>query len=489
MGGVQLAPRDFIEPVDLKQDVAWDQWHDMISAEDLTEEIEHIMMNESVPSWINEWQDQVESPTLESSIFPHTLGDLFGGDEIAAGLYDEMTFYPSHDSPAVTEPELSPPLSTSHSTCGESIDHNLTQDIDDVQVAMSSESESSDSDDEEEEEPVLLADCTQPAFDQQDGSDSEDEEQFLYQKAYASRGNSSTPVASFMQRRQMEESILEKITTQLDAEKLPAILTIIGSDQDEQSHGGEVEIDLTRLDQDRLGRILAYVDACVLEQHGGPSVQLNDYLCARPVIQETKQTPKKSRTRPVDSDDDSDDDSQVYELPKRRRRQRQTPARKRTRKQRSPITKHGKMTEDIIGGHTVIVDELSLGLGGSIGDGPLSLSTLNSVTVHQAGGKSKTGHKSIDPESIAASRPKRRAAVHKRRMLEELLAPSDDDDEDISNEVPLVVHSDEKMDMGVTEDKVIVHESVSASLAGPLAPTYTQHVSDDADEEDIDIMD
>jgi hypothetical protein len=41
---VQLAPRDFIEPVDLKQDVAWDQWHDMISAEDLTEEIEHIMM-------------------------------------------------------------------------------------------------------------------------------------------------------------------------------------------------------------------------------------------------------------------------------------------------------------------------------------------------------------------------------------------------------------------------------------------------------------
>ncbi|KAI9283732.1 hypothetical protein BC943DRAFT_381881 [Umbelopsis sp. AD052] len=484
MGGVQLAPRDFIEPVDLKQDVAWDQWHDMISAEDLTEEIEHIMMNETVPSWINQWQDQVESPTLESSIFPHTLGDLFGGDDIAAGLYDEMTFYPSLDSPPVTEPELSPPLSTSHSTCDESIDPTLPQDIDDVQLAMSSESESSDSEDEEEE-PVLLADCTQPAFDQQDGSDSEDEEQFLYQKAYASRGNSSTPVASFMQRRQMEESILEKITTQLDAEKLPAILTIIGSDQDEQSHGGEVEIDLTRLDQDRLGRILAYVDACVLEQHGGPSVQLNDYLCARPVIQEIKQTPKKSRTRPVDSDDSSDDDSQVYELPKRRRRQRQTPARKRTRKQ--PNTKHGKMTEDIIGGNMVIMDELSLGLAGSIGDGPMSLSTLNSVSVHKAGGKSKSGRKSIDPESIAASRPKRRAAVHKRRMLEELLAPSDDDDEDISNDVPLVVHSDEKMDMAVTEDKVIVHDSVSASLAGPLAPTYTT-VSDDEDE-DIDIMD
>jgi hypothetical protein len=41
---VQLAPRDFIEPIDLKQDVAWDQWHDLISAEDLTEEMEHIMM-------------------------------------------------------------------------------------------------------------------------------------------------------------------------------------------------------------------------------------------------------------------------------------------------------------------------------------------------------------------------------------------------------------------------------------------------------------
>jgi hypothetical protein len=456
--------------------------------------------SESVPSWINEWQDHVESPTLESSIFPHTLGDLFGGDEIAAGLYDEMTFYPNHDSPAVTEPELSPPLSTSHSISDESIDHNLTQDIDEVQIAMSSESESSDSDeeDDDEEEPVLLADRTQPAFDQHEASDSEDEEQFLYQKAYASRGNSSTPVASFMQRRQMEESILQKITTQLDAEKLPAILTIIGSDQDEQSHGGEVEIDLTRLDQDRLGRILAYVDACVLEQQGGPSVQLNDYLCARPtpVIQETKQTPKKSRTRsrPVDSDDDSDDDSQLYELPKRRRRQRQTPARKRTRKQRSPVTKHGKITEDIIGGNTVIIDELSLGIAGTIGDGPLSVSTLNSVAVHKAGGKSKIGRKSvasIDPESIAASRPKRRAAIHKRRMLEELLAPSDDD-EDISNDVPLVVHSDEKMDMGVTEDKVIVHEAVSASLAGPLAPTYTttQHVSDDDDEEeDIDIMD
>ncbi|KAH8548145.1 hypothetical protein BGW37DRAFT_507619 [Umbelopsis sp. PMI_123] len=466
----------------------------MISAEDLTEEIEHIMMNESVPSWINEWQDQVESPTFESSIFPHTLEDLFGGDEIAAGLYDEMTFYPNQDSPAVSEPELSPPLSTSISLTDESVDNNLTQDIDEIQVDMSSESESSDSD-EDDDEHILLANTIQPAFDQQDGSDSEDEEQFLYQKAYASRGNNSIPVASFMQRRQMEETILEKITTQLEAEKLPAILTIIGSDQDEQTHGGEVEIDLTRLDQDRLHRILAYVDACVLEQQGGPSVQLSDYLVARPtpVIQQPKQNPKKPkvRSRPVDSDEESDDDSQVYELPKRRKRQRQAPVRKRSRKQRSPVTKHGKITEDIIGGNTVIIDELSLGIAGSVADGPLSVSTLNSVNVHKAGSKHKAARKStatIDPESIAASRPKRRAAIHKRRMLEELLAPSDDD-EDISNDVTLVVHSDEKMDMRVTEDKVIVHEPVSASLAGPLAPTYTtQHVSDD-EEEDIDIMD
>jgi hypothetical protein len=114
------------------------------------------------------------------------------------------------------------------------------------------------------------------------------------------------------------------------------------------------------------------------------------------------------------------------------------------------------------------------------------------VAVHKSGGKSKTARKStpttpIDPESIAISRPKRRAAVHKRRMLEELLAPSDDEEEE-EEDVPLVVHSEERMDMRVTEDKVIVHEPVSASVAGPLATTYVQpHVSDD--EEDIDIMD
>jgi len=456
----------------------------MISAEDLTEEIQHIMMNESVPSWINEWQDQVESPWLESSIFPHTIEDLFGGDEIATGLYDEMTFYPTDDSPVLTSPDMSPPsLSASVSVSEVSHDGLAVVDIDNAQDILS-ESESSDSDDEEEEEdPVLIARsvnaASAPVF---DGSDSEDEDQFIYQKAYASRANNPTPVASFMQRRQMEESILEKITTQLDAEKLPAILTIIGSHQDQQAHGGEVEIDLTRLDQDRLGRILAYVDACVLEQQGGPSVDLSNFLTPVAVKVETKKPQRKSRARPADSDDESDD-SQVYDQPKRRRRRTQAPARKRSRKQAR------KVKHDMVGGNTVVVDELALGVAGSIMDGPVSISTLSSVAVHSKSKSRKSAPAApIDPESIAVSRPKRRAAVHKRRMLEELLAPSDEEDEE--ENVPYVVHREETMDMRVTEDKVIVHEPVSASVAGPLAPTYVQqHVCDDEEEEDIDIMD
>jgi hypothetical protein len=443
-----------------------------------------LCLSESIPTWINEWQNQVETPSLESSIFPHVLEDLFGGDEIATGLYDEMTFYSTHDTASNSEllsspssPEvLSPELSISNSLSDISNDDIQPA----VQIHNHDVSSDSDSSGSEEEDEIVIATTTNTAA-AYDGSDSEDEDQSMYQKAYAGRGNNPIPVASFMQRRQMEESILEKITTQLDAEKLPAILTIIGSDQDQQAHGGEVEIDLTRLDQDRLGRILAYVDACVLEQQGGPSVQLSKFLMA-PVQHDKALASKKSRARarPVESDD-SDDESQVYEAPKRRQRRKAPAARKRSRKQGA-----AKITGDIIAS----IDDFSF--GGSIVDGPVSFSTLSSVAVHKSGGKSKTARKStpttpIDPESIAISRPKRRAAVHKRRMLEELLAPSDDEEEE-EEDVPLVVHSEERMDMRVTEDKVIVHEPVSASVAGPLATTYVQpHVSDD--EEDIDIMD
>jgi len=232
----------------------------------------------------------------------------------------------------------------------------------------------------------------------------------------------------------------------------------------------------------RLGRILAYVDACVLEQQGGPSVELENFLVVVPPVpvkEETKKPQRKLRSRgwPIDSDDDSDD-SQVFDQPKRRRRRRtQPPARNRSRKSCAR-----KVKDDIIGA----VDELAVGMTGSIMDGPVSISTLSSMAVHKSKPGRKSGTTPIDPESIAASRPKRRAAIHKRRMLEELLAPSDDDDREA--QVPLIVHGEERMDMRVTEDKVIVHEPVSASVAGPLAPTYVhQHVSDD--EDDIDIMD
>ncbi|KAJ2956753.1 hypothetical protein NQZ79_g7415 [Umbelopsis isabellina] len=476
MGGVQLAPRDFIEPIDLKQDVAWDQWHDLISAEDLTEEMEQIMMNESLPTWVDSWQNNLESPSLESSIFPHTLQDLFGGEELAAGLYDEMTFYPTQDSPVLENPELT---SSENSVT----DDSQIVDIDAYQQDNSSDSESSDSDDDEDEQ----VEKANAIFGHDAVSDSEDEDRDFYQKAYASRGSETIPVASFMQRRQMEESILEKITHQLEAEKLPAILTIIGSDPDHQAHGGEVEIDLTRLDQNRLGRIMAYVDACVLEQQGGPVVQLSDFLipvAPAPVVAEefTPSVPKRkrrSKARSRDTDDESDEDV-AYTAPRRRR-----PAKKRSRKQSA---------KDTIPGNTVITDDFTFGLGGSILDGPVSISTLSSVGVQKAGKsiKSKPAA-SIDPESIAVSRPKRRAAIHKRRMMEQLLAPSDDEEDDnqevaSAQNVSLVVHSEERMDMRVTEDKVIVHESITAPVAGPLASTYAQAVVSD-DEEDIDIMD
>ncbi|CAM0136504.1 unnamed protein product [Umbelopsis sp. WA50703] len=436
-------------------------------------------MNESLPTWVDSWQDNLESPSLQSSIFPHTLQDLFGGEELAAGLYDEMTFYPTQDSPVLENPELT---SSSNSVS----DDSQIVDIDAFQQENSSDSESSDSEDDEDEQVQKV----NTNYDHDAVSDSEDEDRDFYQKAYASRGSETIPVASFMQRRQMEESILEKITHQLEAEKLPAILTIIGSDQDQQAHGGEVEIDLTRLDQNRLGRIMAYVDACVLEQQGGPVVQLSDFLipvAPAPVVAAEEFTPsvpkrkRRSKARSRDTDDDSDEDV-AYTAPRKRRA-----AKKQSRKQSA---------KDIIPSHTVITDDFAFGLGGSILDGPVSISTLSSVGVQKAGKSKSIKSKpatSIDPESIAVSRPKRRAAVHKRRMMEQLLAPSDDEEEDSqeiasTHNVSLVVHSEERMDMRVTEDKVIVHESITAPVAGPMASTYVQAVVSD-EEEDIDIMD
>lgn len=67
-------------------------------------------------------------------------------------------------------------------------------------------------------------------------------------------------------RRILEEVILEKITNQLDSDKLSGILTIISS-QEEEDEAEEVEIDLARLDMHQLSSILLYIDACLLQEH------------------------------------------------------------------------------------------------------------------------------------------------------------------------------------------------------------------------------
>ncbi|KAF1806549.1 hypothetical protein V8B55DRAFT_1008270 [Mucor lusitanicus] len=304
-------------------------------------------------------------------------------------------------------------------------------------------------------------------------------------------------ITPFMHRRQMEEMILDKITNQLDAEKLPGILTIISKQQQEEEE--EVEIDLARLDRDQLTRILSYIDACLKEKQGGPKVKLSNY---------TLQPKPAGPALPVEKPQPS--------LPKK---QPQTKNRsKNSRNRRKSIVETG---------HTVRGSSHSQL---SASHGPISMSALTEM---EASSKKKQANnnnkrkkraakkrKSEDDltvqmsskdhafkDSIASTKPKRKSAVHKRKLLEEMLQPSSDSEDDDLDDTAdggsgIIIFGNEQMDLAVTHNETIVHQerrlsiiqrsnSVAATKpveqSNPIAHSLAD-VDDDEDDELIDIM-
>jgi hypothetical protein len=299
------------------------------------------------------------------------------------------------------------------------------------------------------------------------------------------RSRAVSPIANpyvYMHKRQIEETLLDRITNSLDPEKLPGILPILSPESNQQED--EVEIDLSCLAREQLVQVLSYVDACILEQNGGPAVNVEHYI---------NKKPKGPRTRPA-----------LVDKKVQRRR-----------KPNKPKTKsRAELTEDIDAGSSSDDEDEEVGYAMSkpkqVTQGPISMASLSKKndTVKSrkkpAAKKSKgrrndddalvssSIHVIQDPDSIAISRPKRRAAVHKRRLLEEMLAPSDDDDDEENQEEeddsPLVVFGEETMDLEVIDNCTIMHQVpvIEAEQIVTLS-SVVEEDNEDTDEE-IDIM-
>ncbi|CEP10229.1 hypothetical protein [Parasitella parasitica] len=271
-------------------------------------------------------------------------------------------------------------------------------------------------------------------------------------------------ITPYMHRRQMEEMILDKITNQLEAEKLPGILTIISKQQQEEED--EVEIDLARLDRDQLSRILSYIDACLKEKKGGPKVKLSEYtLKPKPVA--------------------------LTMLQQQQQQQKQTKCRSNRRGRRKSIVEKG---------HTVCGATPSQ-LSSS--HGPISMSALtelessrnrkNSINKRKRRAKKRSKddltvqmpNKRYTPrDSIASTKPKRKTAVHKRKLLEQMLQPSSESEEDDGDGCSgIIVFGNEQMDLAITQNKTIVHQEegrLSSIMVQQTNFTYEEAEEDDS---------
>lgn len=322
----------------------------------------------------------------------------------------------------------------------------------------SSSSLSSSSSSEEEEDVEDFSSITNR--DSSDSSDSEAEQEI------------TTP---YIHRRHMEEMILNKITNQLDAEKLPGILTIISKSHEEAE---EVEIDLAKLDRDQLDRILAYVNDCLLEKEGGPKVKISNYTIKLP----SPPTPPP-QIKPV--------------VVKEKEKMKPPTGRRR----RGNMNRRKSIVEE---GH--VVNGTSTSRLSST-HGPISMSALTemeSITKKKSRKRKTKKIKNDDDvsvnmptdlnlfkDSIASTKPKRRTAVHKRKILEDMLQPSSDDDssEEEDNGSGIIVFGDEKMDLAVTQNETIVHQEQSTIIV-EMQPELQEEINDinDDDDELIDIM-
>lgn len=402
-----------------------------------------------------------------------------------------------------------------------------------------SSDDSSDSEDENAVIPTTVANLGSRYWSSSDESESESESyptaSTTASTPHKRKSRPASPTAScsayaYMHKRQIEETLLNKISNQLQPDKLPGILAIISNDNAGQANG-EVEIDLSCLARDQLVRLLSYVEACILEQSGGPAVDLEQYLDKKEEQQPS--VINKPSAAMLDDSEDEDDMPKKKRQPRRRnpsggRRQRQNGVKARSRKSRQ------ELTEDILADDESAddMDDVLHSNGASMmnhnNDGPISMAQLSkrqaqlerqqgkqrrrSAGSKRGGGRGKRSKKNADDDaaavvstsalahaqqvtdSIAVTRPKRRTALHKRRIMEDQFYGSEETDDD-QPEGTLIVYSDEKMDFNVKDNQTIVHEASPISTPVPtspaqvsLSPSSTPSAIEEEDDEEIDIM-
>lgn len=402
-----------------------------------------------------------------------------------------------------------------------------------------SSDDSSDSEDENAVIPTTVANLGSRYWSSSDESESESESyptaSTTASTPHKRRSRPASPTAScsayaYMHKRQIEETLLNKISNQLQPDKLPGILAIISNDNAGQANG-EVEIDLSCLARDQLVRLLSYVEACIREQSGGPAVDLEQYLDKKEEQQPS--VINKPSAAMLDDSEDEDDMPKKKRQPRRRnpsggRRQRQNGVKARSRKSRQ------ELTEDILADDESAddMDDVLHSNGASTmnhnNDGPISMAQLSkrqaqlerqqgkqrrrSAGSKRGGGRGKRSKKNADDDaaavvstsalahaqqvtdSIAVTRPKRRTALHKRRIMEDQFYGSEETDDD-QPEGTLIVYSDEKMDFNVKDNQTIVHEASPISTPVPtspaqvsLSPSSTPSAIEEEEDEEIDIM-
>ncbi|KAI8640191.1 hypothetical protein BD408DRAFT_484255 [Parasitella parasitica] len=519
------------------------EWSNSLPVEDLTDEVQELMIRESMNSWLQPWGENTACLSdFDAQMYAQSiqLEDIFGQNQMEfnqsinqTAFYDELAFVPDDGSV-----NLSAPTSTASSPSDSSAQISpIVQPVPDVHIEQIEEQgvivkqlqifEKNDFEinideeelniEEEEEQPIIrnnnilkrrrsLSSCSSSSNDSnsdsssEDESDSEDENvipttvanmscrgryasssdsESESEATYGRRSRAVSPIANayvYMHKRQIEETLLDRITNNLDPEKLPSILPILSPESNQQED--EVEIDLSCLAREQLVQVLSYVDACILEQNGGPTVNVEDYI---------NKDPKDLRSR-----------SALVEKKVQRRRKPIKP---------KPQSR-AELTEDIDAGSSSDEEDEQVNYATSqlknVSEGPISMASLtkktNATKKHRKSPVKKSKARrndddalvssSIqviqDPNSIAISKPKRRAAIHKRRLLEEMLAPSDDEEDE--NDSLLVVYGEEKMDLAVIENCTITHQMpVTATEQIVTLSPVIEEDNEDTDEE-IDIM-
>ncbi|ORY91411.1 hypothetical protein BCR43DRAFT_499048 [Syncephalastrum racemosum] len=487
MGGVSVAHHESLYPPTRRKSL--ENFFDPgtaseSSVEDLTGEVTDLMMRDSM-NWLQPWTDEtavglddgsLSNQNVDASALPFDLEELFGSTEnyLHAPLYDEMMFVQETtpvttlETPVIetTAPSLPIPTKRRHSESSESSDS----------------SSSSDEEDEEDDESVIprtVANMSQRQYwSSSDESESESESEApptrVQRPGLLAQQHAAT--YALMHKRQMEEMLLSKITQELQADKLPGILSILSSERAGHQND-EVEIDLSRLPRDQLVVLLAYVDACIAEQQGGPAVELAHFI--------VQKEPQAAGGHPSSDASDSSED----ESPK--------PAKRRRRKQ--PQAKKGPLSMAALSKQ----EEDEGDEDAEAARPPRRRKTSSSHHKKQPSSRRRKTPKEDPSVSMSVKgshapsvpRPKRRAALHKRRMLEEMVhggAEDGEDEESQQDEGTLVVYSDEKMDLSVTDNTTIVHESASpspppAAIAAVMLESFTPS-SEDSEDEEIDIM-